>query len=117
MPDGVYRSLAERNPMDQHTLSMEVFAASLTEAQLDTCESDEKRLGEVASEGLSEANAVRFARAMSNARRATPDAAVEAVFEYALKIGLSAIAGPKSREDAVKGAAKKRQSRKRVRGV
>jgi hypothetical protein len=73
--------------MDQHTLNFKVFVRSLTESQLDTCESDEKRLQEIASEGLSEENAVRFARAMYQARRANPDANVDGVFETALQLG------------------------------
>jgi hypothetical protein len=77
--------------MDNQTLDLEVFMKSLTEEQADTCESDEKQLAEIFSEGWSEENAVRFHRAMLHARRVAPDVTVEGVFEAAFHLGLSFI--------------------------
>src|SRR5438270_2557973 len=75
--------------MDNQTLTMEVFLKSLTEEQTDTCESDEKQLSEIFSEGWSEENAVRFHRAMLHARRVEPGVTVEGVFEIAFQLGLT----------------------------
>jgi hypothetical protein len=75
--------------MDSKTLEMEVFLKSLTEEQADVCESDEKQLAVIFSEGWSEANAVRFHRAMLHARRVNPGVTVEGVFEATLYLGLS----------------------------
>lgn len=77
--------------MDSQTLDLEVFLQSLTEEQADTCESDEKQLAQIFSEGWSEANAVRFHRAMVHARRVEPGVSVEGVFEVALQLGLTFI--------------------------
>ncbi len=77
--------------MDMQTLDMEIFLRSLTEDQMNTCESDEKKLAEIFAKGWSIKTAVRFHRAMLCARRLTPDATVDGVFELALHIGLSAL--------------------------
>ena len=110
--------------MDEKTLSMEVFVRSLTEDQLDVCESDEKRLGELFSAGWSEANSVRFARTMFHARRVKPDVTVEAVFEDAFRFGLVYIGDETAFAqmlglggDAVRGAAKKQTRKSRLSGV
>ena len=75
--------------MDNQTLSIEVFLKSLTEEQADACESDETQLAQIFSEGWSEANAVRFHRAMLHVRRVDPNATVEGLFEVALHLGLT----------------------------
>jgi hypothetical protein len=75
--------------MDNQTLSIDVFGESLTKEQSDACERDEVELGRIFSEGWSEENAVRFHRAMLHARRVEPEVTVDALFEFALRIGLS----------------------------
>lgn len=75
--------------MDNQTLDLEVFMRSLSEEQLDACESDEKQLGEIFSAGWSEGTAVLFHRAMLNARSIEPGVTVEGVFETAFRLGLS----------------------------
>jgi len=77
--------------MDNQTLDLEVFLKSLTEEQADSCESDEKQLAVIFNEGWSEANAVRFHRAMLHARRVEPGVTVEGVFEIAFQLGLTFI--------------------------
>jgi hypothetical protein len=77
--------------MDNQTLDFEIFAKSLTEEQANTCESDEKQLAQIFSEGWSEENAVRFHRAMLHARRVEPGVTVEGIFEIALQLGLTFI--------------------------
>lgn len=77
--------------MDNQTLDLETFLKSLTEEQADSCESDERQLAEIFSEGWSEANAVRFHRAMLHARRIEPGVTVEGVFEIAFQLGLTFI--------------------------
>lgn len=77
--------------MDNQTLDLEAFLKSLTEEQADTCKRDEKQLAEILSEGWSEANAVRFHRAMLHARRVEPGVTVEGVFEIAFQLGLTFI--------------------------
>lgn len=77
--------------MDNKTLNAEAFLKSLTDAEMDVCESEEKQLAEIFSEGWSEENGVRFHRAMLHARRVKPDVTVEGVFEVALMLGLSFI--------------------------
>ena len=77
--------------MDNQTLDLEVFMKSLTEEQADSCESDEKQLAVIFNEGWSEANAVRFHRAMLHARRVEPGVTVEGVFEIAFQLGLTFI--------------------------
>lgn len=75
--------------MNMQTLDMEVFFRSLTEEQMDICESDEKKLREIFEEGWSEATAVRFHRAMLTTRRFDPGTTVEGVMEVALWVGLA----------------------------
>lgn len=82
----------DEQTMDMQTLDVDIFLRSLTEEQMDTCESDEKKLEEIFKEGWSEETAVRFHRAMICARRITPDATVEGVFETALRVGLTFLA-------------------------
>lgn len=77
--------------MDNQTSDLKVFIKSLTEEQADTCERDEKQLGEIFSEGWSEANALRFHRTMLHARRVEPGVTVEGVFEAAFELGLTFI--------------------------
>jgi hypothetical protein len=78
--------------MDNETLDVGIFLKSLTAEQVEMCERDEDQLAAICREGLSEANAVRFQRAMLRARRAVPDATVGGVFEFALKLGLEGAA-------------------------
>lgn len=75
--------------MNMETLDMEVFLRSLTEEKMDVCENDEKKLGEILKNGLSEEAAVRFYRTILCTRRIDPEVTVEGVFEVALWVGLS----------------------------
>jgi hypothetical protein len=75
--------------MNMQTLDLEVFMRSLTEEQMDACESDEKKLGEIFEAGWSENTAVRFHRAMLSTRRIDPEVTVDGVLEVALWVGLS----------------------------
>jgi hypothetical protein len=74
------------------TLDLEVFMRSLTEEQMDACESDEKKLGEIFEAGWSEHTAVRFHRAMLCTKRIDPEVTVDGVLEVALWVGLSFLA-------------------------
>jgi len=77
--------------MDNQTLDLKAFMKSLSEEQSESCESDEKQLAVIFDEGWSEANAVRFHRAMLHARRVKPGVTVEGIFEVALYLGLEFI--------------------------
>ena len=77
--------------MDTKTESMNVLLDSLTEEQVRQCGEDENQLSGIMGEGLSEANAVRFHRAMLTARRIKADVTVEGLLEVALVVGLSFI--------------------------
>ncbi|MDR3764437.1 MAG: hypothetical protein P4M01_10110 [Acidobacteriota bacterium] len=75
--------------MDDQALSMEAFLTSLTEEQVNTCESDEKQLAEIFDSGWSDATAVQFHRAMLHARHVGVNVTVEGVFEMAFRLGLA----------------------------
>ena len=85
----------ERSDMDTKTESIEGLLCSLTEEQIGQCVEDENQLSGIMGEGLSEANAVRFHRAMLTARRVNPDVTVEGLLEVALLVGLSFIGNEK----------------------
>lgn len=103
--------------MDNQTLSIYTFTASLTEDQLDVCERDEEELKKIFAEGWSEANAVRFHRAMFAARRITPDATVAGVIELALSAGLSHVVDISTKNEKPKARQRRRANPRRVRGI
>lgn len=119
-----HQARKDERKMDMQTLDVDIFLRSLTEEQMDTCESDEKKLNEIVREGFSEETAVRFARAMICARRLTPDATVEGVFETALRVGLTFLCNlngeklttPARKQNREDGALSKRR-KSGVRGV
>ncbi len=73
--------------MDNQTLDLKTFMKSVTEEEADICESDEKQLAAIFSEGWSEETSVRFHRAMLHARRIEPGVTVEGLFELVLRCG------------------------------